>query len=449
MVTLRKRARTSETPANPKEAQNEQTLTTDAREQVVSGYEQFRDKRIKENMERMQKLGIVDLSLKLKSVLPSPKRASRNISERKTPHSSPLLSSAPSRRSSRLQNAAPVSYSELPEPKKGKSGSLDDKVPWVGEGVKPEIYTEEHEKLLGTCETTWTLFTDGYGKDGKRIYDPFKGKTCHQCRQKTLGHRTHCCKCELVQGQFCGDCLYMRYGENVLEAKQNPNWICPVCRGICNCSLCRQKKGWVPTGYMYRKVARLGYKSVAHYLIQTLQPQTNSEEDPGMEHQVSAKRSIILCEDSEGLFQQEPLDHDDGNSERSKPQFEKVGDDNGTKGNEVEVQSLDTKHEVGNSVSEGDSKLRMNHDLATEVCQDSIAGRLRQRGNKDKKGCTKPVIGNSQDDEKSRVGKEEGNIDEEVIRNIASESEQKPLAFASELIPGSIVRSLRPRHNRT
>ncbi|PWZ23760.1 Cell division cycle-associated 7-like protein, partial [Zea mays] len=44
-----------------------------------------------------------------------------------------------------------------------------------------------------------------------------------------------------------------RYGENVLEVKKNPNWICPVCRGICNCSICRTKKGWFPTGSAYSK----------------------------------------------------------------------------------------------------------------------------------------------------------------------------------------------------
>ncbi|ONK60113.1 uncharacterized protein A4U43_C08F14460 [Asparagus officinalis] len=94
--------------------------------------------------------------------------------------------------------------------------------------------------------------------------------------QKTLGHHTHCNRCNLVQGQFCGDCLYMRYGENVLEVEKNVNWICPVCRGICNCSLCRTKKGWAPTGALYKKVLNLGYKSVAHYLIQTRRNQTNS-----------------------------------------------------------------------------------------------------------------------------------------------------------------------------
>lgn len=45
-----------------------------------------------------------------------------------------------------------------------------------------------------------------------------------------------------------------RYGENVLEVNDNPDWICPVCRGICNCSRCRRVKGWAPTGQIYKKV---------------------------------------------------------------------------------------------------------------------------------------------------------------------------------------------------
>jgi hypothetical protein len=51
--------------------------------------------------------------------------------------------------------------------------------------------------------------------------------------------------------------ILFRYGENVIEANENPNWICPVCRGICNCSLCRQGKGWMPTGSLYRKVSTI------------------------------------------------------------------------------------------------------------------------------------------------------------------------------------------------
>lgn len=164
------------------------------------------------------------------------------------------------------------------------------------EGSQPEIYTEEDENLLGDHKTTWTLNVDGCGKDGRRVYDPEMGETCHQCRQKTLGLHTHCSKCNLVQGQFCGDCLFMRYGENVIEVNQDPNWICPVCRGICNCSLCRHAKGWAPTGNLYRKVIRLGFKSVAHYLIQTRRAQTRPG-DSGAESLVSEEGELSSADE--------------------------------------------------------------------------------------------------------------------------------------------------------
>ncbi|XVF17759.1 hypothetical protein REPUB_Repub10bG0151400 [Reevesia pubescens] len=254
-------------------------------------YEQSREERIKENLQRMQQLGLKDLSNSLLNSNPhlSSRRGRRRIGSKPpvTPLSTPLPPSAPSRRSSRLQNTTPVSYSEVVLSKKDELfEDLELKL------KNSEVYTEEHEKLLGSTERSWTLFVDGCGSDGRRIYDSVKGKTCHQCRQKTLGHRTHCSKCNMVQGQFCGDCLYMRYGEHVLEALENPNWVCPVCRGICNCSLCRQAKGWAPTGSLYRKISQMGFKSVAHYLIQTRRVQTNIEKNPDSVDQVSAKRSL-------------------------------------------------------------------------------------------------------------------------------------------------------------
>lgn len=63
-----------------------------------------------------------------------------------------------------------------------KDKALDKEGIMLEEGAKPEIYSEEHEKLLGNTDKSWTLFVDGYGKDGKRIYDQVRGKTCHQCR---------------------------------------------------------------------------------------------------------------------------------------------------------------------------------------------------------------------------------------------------------------------------
>ena len=71
----------------------------------------------------------------------------------------------------------PVTYTE---PKEEKSRRSKDIV--IEEGAKPEVYTEEHEKLLGNTEMPWTFFVDGYRADGTRIYDPVNGKTCHQCR---------------------------------------------------------------------------------------------------------------------------------------------------------------------------------------------------------------------------------------------------------------------------
>ncbi|KAM7264621.1 hypothetical protein ACFE04_002304 [Oxalis oulophora] len=227
-------------------------------------YEKLREKRIKENMEKMQKLGIYHLSHKLKK---TPFAAVK----RKT------IPLGPQRRSSRLETMAPVSYKEI---KREKRDNVPKKVKdiVIPEGSNPEFYTEEDEKLLGDCIKAWDINIDGYEEDGNRIYDQVEGKSCHQCRQKTLGLRTNCSKCNRVQGQFCGDCLYTRYGENVIECKEKLDWICPPCRGICNCSRCRRVKGWAPTGYIYRGVVDLGFKSVAHFLIQTRRSKPDSKE---------------------------------------------------------------------------------------------------------------------------------------------------------------------------
>ncbi|KAF8406362.1 hypothetical protein HHK36_008449 [Tetracentron sinense] len=467
MVTLRKRARTLETPSNPKQIINDKTHHSEREE--ISGYEQFRDQRIKENMQRMKKLGIIDLSLKLKSELLPTKRTPRSHSERRTPSRSPLPSFGPPRRSSRFQNTTPVSYVELPVPKKEKSSKHQEIL--LGEGPKPEIYTEEHEKLLGHCKTSWTLFVDGYGKDGRRIYDPIKGKTCHQCRlseyilariqflsdidsrscrQKTLGLRTHCIECNMVKGQFCGDCLYMRYGENVLEANQNPNWVCPVCRGICNCSLCRVSKGWPPTGSLYRKISSLGFKSVAHYLVQTQCTQTNSEENPRTGNPVSVKRSLPFA-NMEALSQQkESLDSNDGHNGFSNSQSGVDRDDDEMKGEKEE------EVEVHSGVAlERTPKLTMMPDFVIEPSPDSIAGRLRQRRHRHDggNGCSKPESVDSKDfdDDKLKGEKEQAqDYKQQLINNIVAASSPKhnmKPSLATKPSPDNIAGRLRPRRN--
>lgn len=61
----------------------------------------------------------------------------------------------------------------------------------------------------------------------------------------------------LMQGVLCGDCLFMRYGENILEVAKKDEWTCPVCRGLCNCSNHRIR-GWAPTGALYRRAIAEG-----------------------------------------------------------------------------------------------------------------------------------------------------------------------------------------------
>ena len=63
----------------------------------------------------------------------------------------------------------------------------------------------------------------------------------------------------------------MRYGENVLEVAQNPDWKCPRCRDVCNCSFCRTHKGWAPTGALYPRARQEGVKPVLHSYTRDLQ----------------------------------------------------------------------------------------------------------------------------------------------------------------------------------
>lgn len=134
---------------------------------------------------------------------------------------------------------------------------------------RTEVYYQRHKDALGSTQREWVLFRDGYDAEGNRVYDPLRGQTCHQCRQKTMGKRTWCSHCESLRGVFCGDCLMMRYGEHVEEANADPDWACPSCRDLCNCSFCRHRKGYPPTGSMYRRAIREGYASVAHCLVDT------------------------------------------------------------------------------------------------------------------------------------------------------------------------------------
>ncbi|XP_062954691.1 cell division cycle-associated 7-like protein isoform X2 [Cynocephalus volans] len=107
-----------------------------------------------------------------------------------------------------------------------------------------------------------------------KIYDKVLGNTCHQCRQKTIDTKTVCRNqsCGGVRGQFCGPCLRNRYGEDVRSALLDPDWVCPPCRGICNCSYCRRRDGRCATGILIHLAKFYGYDNVKEYL-ESLQKQ--------------------------------------------------------------------------------------------------------------------------------------------------------------------------------
>ncbi|CAN9497755.1 unnamed protein product [Ophioblennius macclurei] len=102
----------------------------------------------------------------------------------------------------------------------------------------------------------------------EKVYNRATGTTCHQCRQKTIDTKTNCRneECTGVRGQFCGPCLRNRYGEEVRDALLNPDWLCPPCRGICNCSFCRAREGRCATGVLVYLAKYHGYDNVHAYL---------------------------------------------------------------------------------------------------------------------------------------------------------------------------------------
>jgi len=102
----------------------------------------------------------------------------------------------------------------------------------------------------------------------EKNYDSVNGTTCHQCRQKTDDLKTTCKSkdCFGVRGQFCGPCLRNRYGEDAKVAIMDDKWICPPCRGECNCSFCMNRKGRRATGIMIHIAKEKGYNSVKDYL---------------------------------------------------------------------------------------------------------------------------------------------------------------------------------------
>ncbi|NWX42521.1 CDCA7 protein, partial [Steatornis caripensis] len=140
---------------------------------------------------------------------------------------------------------------EAQTPRRGHRGTMA-----FPHTVRPieEITEEELNNICGSARD--------------KVYNRAMGSTCHQCRQKTTDTKTNCRNpdCIGVRGQFCGPCLRNRYGEDVRTALLDPSWRCPPCRGICNCSFCRQRDGQCATGVLVYLAKYHGYDNVHAYL---------------------------------------------------------------------------------------------------------------------------------------------------------------------------------------
>jgi hypothetical protein len=149
--------------------------------------------------------------------------------------------------------------------------------------ARREAYSEEHVRRLEMFRPS-----QPYGKArANRLCAkahpqpcPYGCKTCHFCRQRSVEQQTVCSLCEGVsnyfggagRGYWCGSCLWLRVGENIEDARRAPDWICPGCRDLCNCSganCMRIKRGWFPTNQLSHEARDQGFRSVAHYLVHT------------------------------------------------------------------------------------------------------------------------------------------------------------------------------------
>ncbi|XP_065137738.1 cell division cycle-associated 7-like protein [Paramisgurnus dabryanus] len=246
---------------------NVESLLTDEEMQILSK----RAKNIEENKAMLAKLfadlkSLPELSSKTtptKKKLSAPKRRFSEVqSERRNPS-----------RKARPPEHFGVEVEEKSVSQKREVGKIDiQRLMEVDEGqrdVRPKQRKRRSRESIRMPEDITQEELDNVADRAKdKILDKENGSTCHQCRQKTLDTKTECRGpyCRGVKGQFCGPCLRNRYGEEVRTALLDPTWVCPICREVCNCSLCRKRDGRCATGALTHLAKFYGHDNVKEYL---------------------------------------------------------------------------------------------------------------------------------------------------------------------------------------
>ena len=244
----------------------------------MSEYEKARQRNIEERMKMFAQLR-QDVQILQRQVMckrpknPNPQRrvAKRpNFSSRRYPvHTRSRKVSGGSGNSSGINSPQKVSDDEYSDEEEDDS-FLDDGLPAKKARMHPSRWFKNpNEDILMPEDITQSMLNRVANMYDEKVYDSgSRGSTCHQCRQKTIDQKTICRSghCAGVRGQFCGICLMNRYGEDARMALKDPNWCCPPCLDICNCSICRNRMGKGATGPITWLAHEKGFKSVKDYL---------------------------------------------------------------------------------------------------------------------------------------------------------------------------------------
>lgn len=256
----------------------QQKSVEDDQEEDLSQSLKKRSKNIEENKAMLAKL-FADLSTIAVLTPPSTPHKKKNSLEKGTLKKRKFEPDTGSERRNPSRKARPPEKFAVEE----KSEPISRKVPRVVD-IRALVEVDEEKIAVGAQKRKGPRKSKYYVKSvdeiteeeleniayrsKDKIWDKDYGSSCHQCRQKTLDTKSVCRSgfCTGVKGQFCGPCLKNRYGEDVRAALLDPTWSCPICRGMCNCSLCRKKEGRCATGILVQLARFNGHDNVHEYL---------------------------------------------------------------------------------------------------------------------------------------------------------------------------------------
>ncbi|XP_068431999.1 cell division cycle-associated 7-like protein isoform X2 [Clinocottus analis] len=247
------------------------------KEELLSQSLRKRDKNIQENKAMLAKL-FADLSTMADLTLPSTPQKKKRASEKVTTRRRKLEPEVGSERRNPSRKARPpenFAVEEKSEPLVRNPRTVDlRRLVEVDEDVgkkkkrRSNGYRKSRFEVRSVDDITQEDLDNIAYRSKDKVWDKEHGSSCHQCRQKTLDTKTVCRSgfCVKGKGQFCGPCLKNRYGEDVCDVLLDPTWSCPICRDMCNCSLCRRKEGRCATGILVGLARYNGHNNVHDYL---------------------------------------------------------------------------------------------------------------------------------------------------------------------------------------